>query len=249
MVFRAGWLFWLSCWLLVSFRTWLLKWEVLITHLPFLLQIIDENGSVLPPGNEGDIAIKMDAKQPFTFFTRYLLSQKWISGEPVQACSMVCIYTNRSRCNTKELWLFLTWQCSDLRNFHSLPHSSADLLCHLQFYICPCDKFSPLEEASTSSYIPETENKQWKILWVVSKEAKLMPKLKASQYLEYLIVACSTGWSSENCFHNLRELLYHWRQREHGWGWIHTVYGEIWWCHHLLWVCRFQLKCQEMSKK
>uniref|UniRef100_A0A8B9LZ41 medium-chain acyl-CoA ligase n=1 Tax=Accipiter nisus TaxID=211598 RepID=A0A8B9LZ41_9AVES len=41
-------------------------------HLPFLLQIIDENGGVLPPGKGGDIAIKMDAKQPFTFFSQYL---------------------------------------------------------------------------------------------------------------------------------------------------------------------------------
>ncbi|XP_074741891.1 acyl-coenzyme A synthetase ACSM4, mitochondrial-like isoform X2 [Strix uralensis] len=34
--------------------------------------IIDENGNVLPPGKEGDIAIKMDAKRPFAFFTRYV---------------------------------------------------------------------------------------------------------------------------------------------------------------------------------
>ncbi|NXH70371.1 ACSM4 synthetase, partial [Hydrobates tethys] len=39
---------------------------------PYDVQIIDENGSVLPPGKEGDIAIKMDAKRPFTFFTQYL---------------------------------------------------------------------------------------------------------------------------------------------------------------------------------
>jgi len=145
--------------------------------------------------------------------------------------------------------LDLAWQRSDLRNFHSLPHSSAHLLCDLQFCVCPYDKFSPLEKSSTSSYILEPENKQWKILWVVFKETKLIFKLKASQYLKYLIVACPTGWSRENCFHNPWELLYHWRQREHGWGWIHMVYGEIRWCHHLLWVCRFQLKCQEMSKK
>uniref|UniRef100_A0A672TNC2 medium-chain acyl-CoA ligase n=1 Tax=Strigops habroptila TaxID=2489341 RepID=A0A672TNC2_STRHB len=40
---------------------------------PYDVQIIDENGSVLPPGKEGDIAIKVDAKQPFTFFTRYVV--------------------------------------------------------------------------------------------------------------------------------------------------------------------------------
>ncbi|NXU57696.1 ACSM4 synthetase, partial [Turnix velox] len=39
---------------------------------PYDVQIIDENGSVLPPGKEGDIAIKVDAKRPFTFFTRYV---------------------------------------------------------------------------------------------------------------------------------------------------------------------------------
>ncbi|NXI94638.1 ACSM4 synthetase, partial [Psophia crepitans] len=39
---------------------------------PYDVQIIDENGSILPPGKEGDIAIKVDAKRPFTFFTRYL---------------------------------------------------------------------------------------------------------------------------------------------------------------------------------
>ncbi|KAF1580852.1 UNVERIFIED_CONTAM: Acyl-coenzyme A synthetase ACSM4, mitochondrial, partial [Eudyptes robustus] len=39
---------------------------------PCDVQIIDENGSVLSPGKEGDIAIKMDVKWPFTFLTRYL---------------------------------------------------------------------------------------------------------------------------------------------------------------------------------
>lgn len=44
--------------------------------MPFLLQIVDENGSVLPPEKEGDIAIKIDAKWPFTFFTRYVVKSK-----------------------------------------------------------------------------------------------------------------------------------------------------------------------------
>ncbi|XP_032559407.1 acyl-coenzyme A synthetase ACSM4, mitochondrial-like isoform X3 [Chiroxiphia lanceolata] len=44
--------------------------------------IIDENGSVLPPGEEGDIAIKVDAKRPFTFFTRYV-------GDPVKTASTI----------------------------------------------------------------------------------------------------------------------------------------------------------------
>lgn len=61
---------------MVSFRTRFSKWEVIITHLPFLLQIIDKNDGVLPPGKGGDIAVKMDAKQPFTFFSQYLVSQK-----------------------------------------------------------------------------------------------------------------------------------------------------------------------------
>uniref|UniRef100_A0A8V5GZW4 medium-chain acyl-CoA ligase n=1 Tax=Melopsittacus undulatus TaxID=13146 RepID=A0A8V5GZW4_MELUD len=46
------------------------------------IQIIDENGSVLPPGKEGDIAIKVDAKWPFTFFTRYV-------DDPVKTASTI----------------------------------------------------------------------------------------------------------------------------------------------------------------
>lgn len=72
------------------------KQEVVITHLSFLPQIIDENGSVLPPGREGDIAIRMDTKRPFTFFTRYLVSRKWACRAPAEACSVVCIHTGRS---------------------------------------------------------------------------------------------------------------------------------------------------------
>uniref|UniRef100_A0A8B9DLK5 medium-chain acyl-CoA ligase n=1 Tax=Anser cygnoides TaxID=8845 RepID=A0A8B9DLK5_ANSCY len=44
--------------------------------------IIDEKGSVLPPGKEGDIAIKIDAKRPFTFFTRYV-------DDPVKTASTI----------------------------------------------------------------------------------------------------------------------------------------------------------------
>uniref|UniRef100_A0A8B9ZQW4 medium-chain acyl-CoA ligase n=1 Tax=Anas zonorhyncha TaxID=75864 RepID=A0A8B9ZQW4_9AVES len=44
--------------------------------------IIDEKGSVLPPGEEGDIAIKIDAKRPFTFFTRYV-------DDPVKTASTI----------------------------------------------------------------------------------------------------------------------------------------------------------------
>uniref|UniRef100_A0A8V5GUR4 medium-chain acyl-CoA ligase n=1 Tax=Melopsittacus undulatus TaxID=13146 RepID=A0A8V5GUR4_MELUD len=43
---------------------------------------VDENGSVLPPGKEGDIAIKVDAKWPFTFFTRYV-------DDPVKTASTI----------------------------------------------------------------------------------------------------------------------------------------------------------------
>ncbi|NXA38512.1 ACSM4 synthetase, partial [Eudromia elegans] len=39
---------------------------------PYDVQILDENGSVLPSEKEGDIAIKINAKRPFTFFSRYL---------------------------------------------------------------------------------------------------------------------------------------------------------------------------------
>uniref|UniRef100_A0A8B9F428 medium-chain acyl-CoA ligase n=1 Tax=Amazona collaria TaxID=241587 RepID=A0A8B9F428_9PSIT len=49
---------------------------------PHDIQIIDENGSVLPAGKEGDIAIKVDAKWPFTFFTRYV-------DDPVKTASTI----------------------------------------------------------------------------------------------------------------------------------------------------------------
>uniref|UniRef100_A0A493TU81 medium-chain acyl-CoA ligase n=1 Tax=Anas platyrhynchos platyrhynchos TaxID=8840 RepID=A0A493TU81_ANAPP len=49
---------------------------------PYDVQIIDEKGSVLPPGEEGDIAIKIDAKRPFTFFTRYV-------DDPVKTASTI----------------------------------------------------------------------------------------------------------------------------------------------------------------
>uniref|UniRef100_A0A8B9C7K8 medium-chain acyl-CoA ligase n=1 Tax=Anser brachyrhynchus TaxID=132585 RepID=A0A8B9C7K8_9AVES len=49
---------------------------------PYDVQIIDEKGSVLPPGKEGDIAIKIDAKRPFTFFTRYV-------DDPVKTASTI----------------------------------------------------------------------------------------------------------------------------------------------------------------
>ncbi|XP_009937502.1 acyl-coenzyme A synthetase ACSM4, mitochondrial-like [Opisthocomus hoazin] len=39
---------------------------------PYDVQIVDENGSVLPPGKEGDIAINMSPKRPFPFFTQYV---------------------------------------------------------------------------------------------------------------------------------------------------------------------------------
>ncbi|NXX37823.1 ACSM4 synthetase, partial [Tricholaema leucomelas] len=46
------------------------------------VQIVDETGSALPPGTEGDIAIKVGAKRPFTFFTQYL-------DDPVKTASTV----------------------------------------------------------------------------------------------------------------------------------------------------------------
>ncbi|XP_027634531.2 acyl-coenzyme A synthetase ACSM4, mitochondrial-like [Falco peregrinus] len=52
------------------------------TASPYDVQVIDEKGSVLPPGKEGDIAIKMGAKRPFTFFTRYV-------DDPVKTASTI----------------------------------------------------------------------------------------------------------------------------------------------------------------
>uniref|UniRef100_A0A8B9C6B8 medium-chain acyl-CoA ligase n=1 Tax=Anser brachyrhynchus TaxID=132585 RepID=A0A8B9C6B8_9AVES len=49
---------------------------------PYDVQIIDEKGSVLPPGKEGDIAIKIDAKRPFTFFTRYVVVKAFVVLSP-----------------------------------------------------------------------------------------------------------------------------------------------------------------------
>ncbi|XP_006026157.1 acyl-coenzyme A synthetase ACSM4, mitochondrial-like [Alligator sinensis] len=39
---------------------------------PYDVQIIDESCNILPPGEEGDIAIKIDSKQPFCFFSQYI---------------------------------------------------------------------------------------------------------------------------------------------------------------------------------
>ncbi|XP_070617325.1 acyl-coenzyme A synthetase ACSM4, mitochondrial-like [Erythrolamprus reginae] len=36
------------------------------------VQIIDEDGKILPPGEEGDIAIRMKPKRPFSFFSHYV---------------------------------------------------------------------------------------------------------------------------------------------------------------------------------
>ncbi|XP_025967846.1 acyl-coenzyme A synthetase ACSM4, mitochondrial-like isoform X2 [Dromaius novaehollandiae] len=49
---------------------------------PYDVQIVDENGSILPPGKEGDIAIKISAKRPFTFFNHYL-------DDPVKTASTI----------------------------------------------------------------------------------------------------------------------------------------------------------------
>ncbi|XP_062444034.1 acyl-coenzyme A synthetase ACSM4, mitochondrial-like [Rhea pennata] len=49
---------------------------------PCDVQIIDENSSILPPGKEGDIAIRIDAKWPFTFFNHYLY-------DPVKTASTI----------------------------------------------------------------------------------------------------------------------------------------------------------------
>ncbi|CAI5792117.1 acyl-coenzyme A synthetase ACSM4, mitochondrial-like [Podarcis lilfordi] len=39
---------------------------------PYDVQIIDENGNILPRGEEGDIAIRIKSKRPFCFFSRYV---------------------------------------------------------------------------------------------------------------------------------------------------------------------------------
>ncbi|KAM6407471.1 acyl-coenzyme A synthetase ACSM3, mitochondrial-like [Rhynochetos jubatus] len=76
---------------------------------PYNVQIIDENGSGLPPGNEGDIAIKMDAKRPFTFFTRYL-------DNPVKIASTIRgnFYTTGDRGNMdKDGYVWFTGRYDD----------------------------------------------------------------------------------------------------------------------------------------
>ncbi|XP_069920874.1 acyl-coenzyme A synthetase ACSM4, mitochondrial [Oryctolagus cuniculus] len=40
--------------------------------LPYDVQIIDENGSVLPPGKEGEIALRVKSTRPFCFFSEYV---------------------------------------------------------------------------------------------------------------------------------------------------------------------------------
>ncbi|XP_019505454.1 PREDICTED: acyl-coenzyme A synthetase ACSM4, mitochondrial-like isoform X1 [Hipposideros armiger] len=39
---------------------------------PYDVQIIDENGNILPPGEEGDIAIRLNSTRPFCFFSEYV---------------------------------------------------------------------------------------------------------------------------------------------------------------------------------
>ncbi|XP_039328107.1 acyl-coenzyme A synthetase ACSM4, mitochondrial isoform X2 [Saimiri boliviensis] len=40
--------------------------------LPYDVQIIDENGNVLPPGKEGEIALRLKSTRPFCFFSEYV---------------------------------------------------------------------------------------------------------------------------------------------------------------------------------
>ncbi|XP_054300518.1 acyl-coenzyme A synthetase ACSM4, mitochondrial [Pongo pygmaeus] len=40
--------------------------------LPYDVQIIDENGKVLPPGKEGEIALRLKSTRPFCFFSEYV---------------------------------------------------------------------------------------------------------------------------------------------------------------------------------
>ncbi|XP_010835714.1 PREDICTED: acyl-coenzyme A synthetase ACSM4, mitochondrial [Bison bison bison] len=40
--------------------------------LPYDVQIIDENGNILPPGKEGEIALRLTSTRPFCFFSEYV---------------------------------------------------------------------------------------------------------------------------------------------------------------------------------
>nr|XP_003478236.1 acyl-coenzyme A synthetase ACSM4, mitochondrial [Cavia porcellus] len=40
--------------------------------LPYDVQIIDEKGDILPPGKEGDIALRLKSTRPFCFFSEYV---------------------------------------------------------------------------------------------------------------------------------------------------------------------------------
>ncbi|XP_016078149.1 PREDICTED: acyl-coenzyme A synthetase ACSM4, mitochondrial-like [Miniopterus natalensis] len=50
--------------------------------LPYDVQIIDENGNILPPGKEGDIAIRQKPTRPFCFFSEYV-------GNPEKTASTI----------------------------------------------------------------------------------------------------------------------------------------------------------------
>uniref|UniRef100_M3YP11 medium-chain acyl-CoA ligase n=1 Tax=Mustela putorius furo TaxID=9669 RepID=M3YP11_MUSPF len=41
--------------------------------LPYDVQIIDENGNILPPGKEGEIALRPKSTRPFCFFSEYVV--------------------------------------------------------------------------------------------------------------------------------------------------------------------------------
>ncbi|XP_012500400.1 PREDICTED: acyl-coenzyme A synthetase ACSM4, mitochondrial [Propithecus coquereli] len=40
--------------------------------VPYDVQIIDENGNILPPGKEGEIALRLKSTRPFSFFSEYV---------------------------------------------------------------------------------------------------------------------------------------------------------------------------------
>ncbi|XP_027730728.1 acyl-coenzyme A synthetase ACSM5, mitochondrial-like isoform X2 [Vombatus ursinus] len=64
---------------------------------PYDVQIVDDEGNILPPGKEGNIGIRIKPKQPFCFFTGYLGN-----AEKTASCKQGDFYITGDRAHMDE---------------------------------------------------------------------------------------------------------------------------------------------------
>lgn len=94
-----------------------------------ILQIIDDRGAILPAGEEGNIAIRVQPRRPFCMFSEYLVSWSW----PVCAC-----WGAQEGPGTRYCWL--TEEHNFIQHLHKV--SSYPLQC-----ACICSlRVSPVSE-------------------------------------------------------------------------------------------------------